>query len=64
MQINKITPVLFINKEDCCGCYACENTCKRNAIVMKQDKTGFEYPVIDEKLCIGCKICIKVCPLK
>ena len=64
MQENNKKPVLFIRKEDCCGCYACENICPVKAITMKADKVGFEYPVIDEGKCVGCMTCIRVCPIK
>lgn len=55
---------LFINKSECCGCTSCMNICTKNAISMIADKEGFLYPKIDYKLCIDCKMCIKVCPLK
>lgn len=31
---------------------------------MVEDEEGFEYPVIDQEICIKCLQCIKVCPLK
>ena len=31
---------------------------------MVEDEEGFEYPQIDEKKCVGCHQCIKVCPIK
>ncbi len=57
-------PVLYESKEDCCGCSACYAICPRNAITMKTDIEGFEYPYIDEKRCICCNQCMKVCPIK
>ncbi|MDO4982704.1 MAG: (Fe-S)-binding protein [Eubacteriales bacterium] len=57
-------PVLFEHKEDCCGCTACFCACPRQAISMKADDEGFLYPHIDEGLCICCRLCISVCPLK
>lgn len=57
-------PELFKNKEDCCGCTACLNVCPKKAIQMVEDDKGYLYPTIDEKLCIDCNICEKVCPLK
>ena len=57
-------PVLYINKADCCGCAACFCACPKSAITMEDDKEGFEYPVIDERRCIMCYKCIKVCPIK
>lgn len=52
---------LFSDKEDCCGCGACMNICPKSAITMRPDEAGFLYPAIDDKLCIECKACQKVC---
>lgn len=60
----KKTPILFDKKSDCCGCAACAMICPKNAISMVADNEGFEYPVINEELCINCKICTGVCPIK
>jgi len=38
--------------------------CPKNAITMQADEEGFEYPVIDESVCIKCEMCIRVCPIK
>ncbi|WP_054336187.1 Coenzyme F420 hydrogenase/dehydrogenase, beta subunit C-terminal domain [Megasphaera elsdenii] len=48
-------------KEDCCGCTACMTICSVNAITMKNDEEGFKYPKINEKKCIHCNMCRKVC---
>ena len=57
-------PVLYINKDECCGCGACYCICPVGAIEMMQDDEGFEYPEIDKKKCIRCYQCLKVCPFK
>lgn len=57
-------PVIYINKEECCGCSACLSACPKNAISMREDKEGFLYPKIDKSKCIGCKNCMRVCPNK
>ena len=57
-------PVLYERKEDCCGCTACYAICPRMAIQMIEDEEGFLYPQINEELCVACKQCIKVCPIK
>lgn len=49
--------------EKCSGCTACSQTCPKKCIVMKQNKEGFVYPVVDEKVCIECGRCEKVCPV-
>lgn len=63
MQKGK-TPILFAEKQNCCGCTACVNICPREAIILNKDSEGFLYPQIDEEKCIGCLKCIRVCPLK
>lgn len=57
-------PVLFISKEDCCGCSACYSICPMKAIYMKEDECGFEYPYINGELCVSCYKCMKICPIK
>lgn len=51
------------NKALCCGCKACSFVCAKKAISFIYDEEGFWYPVIDEKKCIKCNLCRKVCPL-
>jgi coenzyme F420-reducing hydrogenase beta subunit len=55
--------ITITNKSDCCGCGACEQSCSQHCISLAPDNEGFLYPVIDEKLCIDCGICEKVCPV-
>ena len=61
---NKKIPILFNEKEECCGCSACKSICLQGAISIKRDEMGFLYPIIDERKCIKCYMCQKVCPLK
>lgn len=51
-------------KEDCCGCTACYNSCPRKAISMKPDEEGFLYPLVNIEKCIDCGLCDSVCPVK
>ena len=51
------------NKSLCCGCGACKNICKRNAIHLQVDNEGFLYPEINEEKCIKCGLCAHVCPM-
>lgn len=51
----------MISKDNCCGCMACFNICPTNAIIMEEDEEGFLYPKIDDKKCINCGLCKKVC---
>lgn len=55
---------LYTNKEECCGCGACAAACSAAAIHMAWDREGFLYPRVDQKKCIDCKRCEKICPLK
>lgn len=59
----KIKSIQITSKFECCGCTACKNVCPKEAIVMKEDKEGFLYPVIDEEKCINCGLCKKTCPI-
>lgn len=49
------------NKEECYGCKACYFICPVHAIEMNEDEEGFLYPKINEKLCVSCGKCKKVC---
>lgn len=54
----------MINIEDkhkCCGCTACASICPRNAIDMVPDSMGFQYPLVNNELCIDCGLCDNVC---
>lgn len=53
--------IRIINKENCCGCYACYNICPQNCISMIEDNEGFYYPNVDIDKCINCGLCEKVC---
>ena len=35
------TPLIYKNKENCCGCSACYSICPVGAIKMKEDDEGF-----------------------
>lgn len=49
------------NPEACYGCKACEQACPQSAISFKPNDEGFDYPVLNNELCIDCGICTKVC---
>ena len=61
---DKIPPILFTNKQNCCGCSACYSICPVNAISMVEDEEGFLYPQVDHSKCIKCFRCLKVCAFK
>lgn len=48
-------------KNQCCGCTACETVCPKKAISMQADVLGFLYPVVDAQACINCGLCNRVC---
>lgn len=52
---------LYRNEEQCCGCSACVNICPQNAIVMRRNEKGFEYPSVDSEKCISCNACKNIC---
>lgn len=47
----------------CYGCTACQHKCPTKAITMVENKEGFLVPEIDQKRCINCGMCEKVCPV-
>ncbi len=49
---------------DCCGCGACVQKCPMKCITMSYDEEGYKYPQVDDKKCINCNQCNKVCPLQ
>ena len=48
---------------NCTGCHACVSICPKKCIAMEDAGEGFLFPVIDEKECILCGQCEKVCPI-
>lgn len=48
--------------KNCTGCGGCEFVCPKKAITMKENLEGFQYPVLNEELCVDCDLCNKVCP--
>ena len=46
----------------CSGCYACVNSCPKNAITIKDNIYSYSS-IINENLCIDCNICHKVCQI-
>lgn len=61
--MEKEIPTLYNTKSECCGCSACFAICPVSAIKMEEDSDGFEYPKIDENICIKCYKCKKICPI-
>ena len=51
------------NKEDCCGCSACESICSKDAISLMPDTEGFLYPKVNSGVCIDCHLCENICPV-
>ena len=51
------------DKSLCSGCASCVNACHLNAISLKEDEEGFNYPIVDKLKCVDCHQCERVCPL-
>lgn len=55
-------PVALVkDTSSCCGCGACLSVCPVEAITMKEDILGCQYPEINLGKCIGCEKCIQIC---
>ncbi len=46
----------------CTGCAACANVCKKKAISMTEDTIGHIFPHVDIENCVDCGACKKACP--
>ena len=57
----KIEKMIKNNRADCTGCYACWNSCPKQAITMVEDAEGFRYPQINKELCVNCGACECAC---
>lgn len=57
-------PILFTDKQNCCGCSACYSICPKHAITMVEDEEGFLYPHVNSDKCIKCYQCLRVCAFK
>lgn len=57
----RAVPVLYRNKEQCCGCGLCRAVCPAGAIEMCADEEGFLYPRIRASACIRCGRCTASC---
>ena len=53
---------IVVPENKCFGCGACVDACPVNCIRLEPDMYGFLYPSVDEKSCIDCHQCEKVCP--
>jgi len=46
----------------CTGCSACLNSCPKKCITMRENEYGVLVPYINQKECINCNICTRMCP--
>lgn len=51
------------NIDNCTSCLSCYNACSHEAIVIKEDRYHFKFPLIDTDKCINCDLCHKSCPV-
>lgn len=55
--------MINLEREQCTGCGACNNTCPTGSIGMNKDNEGFLYPIINNEKCTECGLCEKSCPI-
>ena len=53
----------IVEKNTCTGCAACYSICAHKAISMCFDDEGFEYPFINQEICVDCGLCQSACPV-
>ena len=53
----------MVKRDLCTGCGACAAVCGAAAIVMRRDREGFTYPVMNMERCTRCGLCDRVCPI-
>lgn len=51
---------LVTSSGTCSGCGSCVVVCPQNCISLKE--RDFNRPIVDEEICVKCKLCLKVCP--
>lgn len=49
------------SQKRCTVCGACISACPQNCISLKTNEYGFDYPIINNNLCIKCGKCRSVC---
>ena len=54
--------MILADIESCYGCTACYSACPVSAISMNRNEKGYFIPVIDEKKCLNCDLCKRICP--
>lgn len=60
--MDKLIPNLATRKE-CTGCFACIDACNHEAIFYTLANDGHFYIKVNQKKCIGCKLCEQSCPI-
>lgn len=55
--------IRITDKSLCCGCGSCAQRCPQHCITMESDEQGFLYPRVDDKQCVDCGLCERVCPI-
>ena len=53
--------IRITDPSECCGCTACMAVCPYDAVHMKADRLGFQYPEVDIARCVDCGLCERVC---
>lgn len=55
--------IKLCDENDCTGCMACGNACRHGAIEFFSNEEGFLHPKVDASKCVGCKMCVRACPI-
>lgn len=57
-----INNISLVKPEECCGCFVCADSCLAGCIHTVENPDGFIHPKLDNKKCLNCGACLKVCP--
>jgi ferredoxin len=62
--VENVPLVSFFRTNKCTGCGTCVFSCSQQAINLVLNGYGEYTPTINFTKCVGCEVCLKVCPVK
>ena len=62
MQRDNGTIISVVDEGLCLQCGTCYSICPKSCITLKRDSQKNYVPVVNEKNCSGCRLCLRACP--